>query len=255
MKEWDILCERISSMKRVAVSFSGGIDSTVVLAAAVKVFPNDHVAVFADVPMLSERQRSAAESVAEELGARLVSVKLGWDDLPDIRRNSGDRCYICKRGICSALSRAANGYGCSVCVDGENASDRSDDRPGRKAAEEFGIVSPLKELGMTKDAVKEMFLGLRLRTDIQKDTCMATRIPSGVPFSECDVRFVEECEDIIRKVSGVRQIRMRLRDGNAYLLTSPDSVGLLLSNEKELSEMLLGKGIKNVSVDPAGYKE
>jgi len=254
MKDRDILCGHLSKMDGIAVSFSGGVDSTVVLAAAMRALPDDHVAVFADVPMLSERQRRITMNVANELGANAVSVKLEWDDLPGIRDNTEERCYICKRGIYSAVRRIAddNGY---VCVDGENSSDRSEDRPGRRAAGEFGIISPLKELGFSRDAVRRMFSELRLTTDVQKETCMATRIPFGVPFGDADIRFIGECEELIREIAGVRQIRMRLRDGRAHLLTSPDSVRSLMEKEEELSSMLLKRGITAVVIDADGYKE
>ena len=187
--EWGLLCERLSSMKKVAVSFSGGVDSTVLLAAVVKALPDDHVAVFADLPMLSERQRAITKSVAAELKADVRYVRLGWDDIPGVSDNTEERCYLCKRGIYSSVRRVAADNGIDVCIDGENASDDGGSRPGRRAAAEFGIVSPLKELGFTRGIVRRMFSDLRLNTDVQKETCMATRIPFGVPFDDDDIRF------------------------------------------------------------------
>jgi uncharacterized protein len=253
--EMRVLCDHLSVMKKVAVSFSGGIDSTVLLAAAAEALPDSHIAVFVDVPMLSERQRIIAKSITEELGVDTVTVKLEWGDMPGVRENTPERCYFCKRAIYSAVRRIASENCYDVCVDGENSSDNSNERPGRKAAAEFGIRSPLKELNIRRDTVREMFRELHLGTDVQKETCMATRIPSGTPFNESDMKLIEECEDIIRTVSGVRQIRMRMRDGCAYLLTYPDSIDMLLREEKELSRLLMKKGIPDMKIDMHGYEE
>ena len=241
-------------MDGVAVSFSGGFDSTVLLAAAVRALPEDHLAVFVDLPMLPDRQRMIAMDVAKELNANIISVELGWDDLYGVRDNTEERCYLCKREIYSAVRRIASGHGYRICADGENSSDIAGDRPGRRAASEFGIVSPLKELGLSKDVIRSMFTKLDLHTDVQKETCMATRIPFGVSFDDGDIRHIERCESLIREISGVRQIRMRLKDGHARLLTSPDSVHMLIRNETELSSALLRNGVHGMSIDPNGYE-
>jgi uncharacterized protein len=240
-------------MDGVAVSFSGGVDSTVLLSAVTETLPDDHVAVFVDVPMLSERQRDIAVKVAKELNASMVTVKLGHDDMPHVKENTAERCYHCKRSIYSVVSRIASERGYKICVDGENFSDRDGERPGRKAAAEFNIVSPLKELKLEREDVERMFLSLRIRTDVQKETCLATRIPAGVPFDDIDLRHIEECENAIRNISGVRQIRMRLRDGHAELFTSPGTIRLLFENEKELSCALKEKGIRSVTINTEGY--
>jgi len=241
-------------MNKIAVSYSGGIDSTVVLAAAVKMLPKDHVAVFADVPMLSERQRRIALDAAGELGADIVIAKLCWDCMPGIGDNTEERCYLCKRAIYTAVRTVALDRGYIICADGENSSDKEDERPGRRAAAELGIISPLKELGFTKDTVKKIFAGLRLNTEIQKETCIATRFPRGRPFSDADLRNAEECEEIIRNISGVRQIRMRLRDGHAELVTSSSEIDLLMRHERELSSALLEKGIPGIRISTKGYE-
>jgi uncharacterized protein len=251
---WDLLSDHIASCPGAAVAFSGGIDSTVLLSAVSGMFPDHHVAVFADLPMLAERQRITAKNVAKELGARFVSVKLDWDHLDGIRDNGADRCYICKRGIYSAVKNIASEKGWTV-MDGENSSDNEDDRPGRRAAKEFGIMSPLKEVGLPRSTVMEMYDHLNLRNAVQKETCMATRIPFGVPFNDKDIKFIDECEDLIRNISGVRQIRMRLNNGEAKLQTSPDTIRLLLNNEDKLHMALYGKGIRKMHIDLEGYKE
>ena len=253
MNDWNDLCDHISAMGKVAVSFSGGFDSTVLLAAAVSVC-DDHVAVFADVPMLSERQRRIAASVAEGIGANIVTVRLRWHDMPGIMNNTEERCYICKKAIYSQVSRIASENGCDVCLDGENASDVSADRPGRRAASEFGILSPLKDLGIGRDASRGMFRDLGLNVNVQKETCMATRFPYGSPFTEMGLKRIEECEELIRQISGVNQIRMRMRDGAAYLLTSPETIRLLTENETKIRSALLTKGVTDVTVDLKGYE-
>jgi len=241
-------------MGKVVVSFSGGFDSTVLLAAAVKMLPDDHIAVFADVPMLSERQRRIVADVADELGANMITVRLGWDDLPDIRKNTAERCYLCKKAIYSQVRRIASNNGYSMCLDGENASDVSDERPGRRAASEFEISSPLKDLGIGREASRTMFGDLDLNANVQKETCMATRFPAGTPFTDADLRMIEECEDIIRNISGVRQIRMRMNNGVANLFTAPDVIHLLMKKEDELRSILLKMGILDMNIDPKGYE-
>ncbi|MDR0198427.1 MAG: hypothetical protein LBI08_01615 [Methanomassiliicoccaceae archaeon] len=250
---WQLLCDRIASMKKVAVSFSGGVDSTVVLASAVRMLPHDHVAMFIDIPMIPERQRRIAKDVAAELGANLVTVRLCWDRMPGVRENTEDRCYHCKRAIYSAVKEFASDG--TVCVDGENSSDVAGERPGRRAAAELGIVSPLKDLGIRRDDVMMIFNGLRLRTDVQKETCIATRIPFGVPFGDDDMEHIEECENIIRDISGVRLIRMRMRDGRAELVTLPDEVRKLFLHIDELSSALHSKGVSYIKIDEKGYRE
>jgi len=254
MNGWNGLCNHISSLERVAVSFSGGFDSTVLLAAAVKALPDDHIAVFADVPMLSERQRRIAADVANEIGANIVTVRLGWDDVPDIRENTAERCYLCKKAIYSHVRGIASENGYSVCLDGENASDVSDERPGRRAASEFNILSPLKDLGIGREASRAMFNDLDLNVNVQKETCMATRFPSGTSFTDADLRMIEECEDVIRNISGVQQIRMRMSNGIANLFTSPDTIDLLTDNEDELRSILLKNGICDMNIDRKGYE-
>ena len=255
VEEWGALCDHISKMNGVAISFSGGTDSTVLLAAAVETLPDDHVAVFADVPMMSDRQRTLVRKITERLSANIVIVKLDWSDLPGVRENTEGRCYFCKKAIYGAIRNVASDNGFDICADGENSSDNGAERPGRKAAEEFGIVSPFKELGIGRDVVKRMLSDLRLDLDIVKETCSATRFPTGRAFTEDDVRHVEECEDLIRNVSGVKQIRMRISHDGVRLFTSPGEMGLLVRSEKELRSALSQKGVKNVLIDDIGYLE
>jgi uncharacterized protein len=217
--------------------------------------PNDHIAIFADIPLLSERQRTTALNVAKELNAKYVVAELCWDRLPGVRENTEERCYHCKRAIYHAVTRIGYDSCFTIFADGENASDDPNERPGRKAAKEFKIVSPLKDLGFSRDIVKKMFSDLHLRTDVQKETCLATRFPYNVTLNDAELRIAEECEELIREISGVKLIRMRVNGKNAKLLALPSEIALLIAEEEKLRSALRSKGLLDVTIDKIGYRE
>ena len=238
----------------VAVAYSGGVDSTVLLNIVSKRFPNKHVGVFVDSPLLSRRQRDSALRTASLIGAKTVIVKLDWNDLENIMKNGRERCYHCKRAIYSVVREIADDLHISVCVDGENSDDKPDERPGRRAAIEFSMKSPFCDLKIQRKDIVSYLNGMKLPDVVVKDTCMATRIPVGTPFSYEDLRNVEKYESVVRDVSGVNQIRVRLSGRDAVLYTSPSEICLLRERENELKREFSSFGL-SLKIDFEGYKE
>lgn len=239
--------------ERVAVAYSGGFDSTLLLSVLSAVIPDGCVGVFVDSPLISERQRRAAVNVAGHLGLRIVVTEIGMGDLSEVCRNTPERCYHCKKAIYRAVMDIASDLGADVCMDGENADDMIDDRPGRRAAGEFNFLSPFAELDIGRREIVEAVEMMRLPEMMIKDTCMATRIRTGNPFSERELRLVEDCESFVRKETGVRQLRVRLDGNNATILTSPEETARLMMFTDTVFRGLKRKGL-NPSVDREGYK-
>ena len=237
-----------------AVAYSGGVDSTVLLKIVSRTFSDKHVGVFVDSPLMSQRLRDSAIRTAESMNAKIVVAELDWDDLEAVARNDAERCYHCKRAIYSAVNDVADDLNIDVCLDGENASDDHDGRPGRRAASEFSMRSPFCDLGIRRDDVVSYLTGLRLPETIVKDTCMATRIPMGTSFSNDDLRSVERCESFVRNIAGVKQLRVRLGGGHAVVLTSPDEIFLLRNAERKLRSEFLREGLE-FEIDENGYHE
>lgn len=242
----------LSSKGKVAVAYSGGFDSTLLLSIAAEALPDGHLGVFVDSPLISQRQRDSAFRIADSLGLRIAVVRLEWEDMPGVEENGPERCYHCKRAIYRAVRKAASDNGIDVCIDGENADDLYADRPGRKAAKESGMISLLSDLGIGRVDVERMVRSMDIPETIVKDTCMATRIMVGIPLSEEGMRFVEDCESFVRNVTGVKQLRMRLSGKDATLLTSPEEIPLLVSKEAVLAEEFGKKGL-NIVIDEIGY--
>lgn len=245
----DDLCK----MGNVAVCFSGGLDSTVLLANAVEALPDAHLAVMIDMPILSERQRDAAIRVADFLGTRLITVRLSWNDLVELMDNGPDRCYHCKKAIYSNVRKVAEEHGFTNIAAGDNIDDKEMERPGRRAGTEEGVINPLLDLGIGRTVIKETVEKMGLPVCMIKDTCMATRFPTDVPIDEEKVRMAEDCERAVRMKTGVRQLRIRFRDGDAILLTSPDEIHILDDNRDLIEKILRAKGVVSMSIDPGGY--
>ena len=201
---------------RMALAFSGGVDSAYLLYAA-RACGCDVAAFYAQSAFQPEFERRDAQRLAEQLDVPLNVVPLDVLAVAAVRDNPADRCYHCKKAIFTALLSAAVAQGYEAVMDGTNASDDTRDRPGMKALVELGVLSPLRLCGITKAQVREYSRAAGLFTwDKPAYACLATRIPTGTPITDEDLNRVEGAEAALFAL-GFSDFRVRLFHGAARL--------------------------------------
>ena len=201
---------------RMALAFSGGVDSAYLLYAA-RACGCDVAAFYAQSAFQPEFERRDAQRLAEQLDVPLNVVPLDVLAVAAVRDNPADRCYHCKKAIFTALLAAAEAQGYEAVMDGTNASDDTSDRPGMKALVELGVLSPLRLCGITKSQVREYSRAAGLFTwDKPAYACLATRIPTGTPITNEDLNRVEGAEAALFAL-GFSDFRVRLFHGAARL--------------------------------------
>ena len=201
---------------RMALAFSGGVDSAYLLYAA-RACGCDVAAFYAQSAFQPEFERRDAQRLAEQLDVPLNVVPLDVLAVAAVRDNPADRCYHCKKAIFTALLAAAEAQGYEAVMDGTNASDDTSDRPGMKALVELGVLSPLRLCGITKAQVREYSRAAGLFTwDKPAYACLATRIPTGTPITDGDLNRVEGAEAALFAL-GFSDFRVRLFHGAARL--------------------------------------
>ena len=199
----------IASTGSALVAFSGGVDSTLVLAVAAEVLGRRAVALTAHSPSVPRAERAEARDLAARLGVRHLERESHEQDDPSYVANPLDRCYYCKRELYRLCGEAARDEGLAAILDGFNADDRSDHRPGHRAAEERAIRSPLAEAGLTKLEVRAWSEAYGLPTwDKPQMACLASRIPYGTPVTPERLAQVERAEAGVRAL-GFRDLRVR----------------------------------------------
>lgn len=215
------LAERIETLERhlrrlgkIAIGFSGGVDSTFLAAVCGRSMPHDAMLVHLANPMMGspemESFRFLSSTGDSALGLPLRTIDLDPLHEPGVRANRSDRCYHCKMAGFTKIIRIAHRLGYPTVVDGSNADDAGDWRPGMRALRELGVRSPLMDLGWGKEQERAVLRAWGIRTwNLPAGACLATRIPCGAPIEPGNLDVVRRCEDTLRDL-GFEQVRARL---------------------------------------------
>ena len=250
------LQELLAGYRSVLIAFSGGVDSAYLAIAAAEVLGERALAVTADSPSYPDAHRRLALSIANDFGFAHHVIHTGELDRPEYRANPANRCYYCKDELYSHLSAVAVDRGIAVVVDGNNADDRGDYRPGRQAAREHGVLSPLDEADLTKDEIRELARDAGLASwNEPASACLSSRIPYGTEVSDEKLRQIERAETVLRDL-GFRVFRVRHHDAVARLEIARSEMARALDpaiNTQIVAE-LKALGYQYVSLDLQGYR-
>ena len=250
------LDELIGGYGSAIVAFSGGVDSALVAVTAARVLGHRALAVTAESPSYPTRHRRLALDVAHQFGLRHEFISTAELSRPEYRSNPVNRCYYCKSELYTTLASMASARGVAVIADGSNADDRGDYRPGRQAAREHGVRSPLDDVGLTKAGIRELARDIGMSTwDEPASACLSSRVPYHTAITDQALRMIERAEDGVRGL-GFRVCRVRHYDDAARLEIGADE--LSRAQEPEWREKILGAvreaGYTHVTIDPRGYR-
>jgi len=257
----DTLAERLVAAVReigpCAVAFSAGVDSTVVAKAARLAHGDGAVAVIGVGPALPEGELDTARDLARQIGVRLVERATDEIHSPLYQANAPDRCYHCKTELYTHVERVAAELGLAAILNGANADDAGDHRPGMRAADEHAVRSPLLELGLGKQAVRDLARHWGLSVwDKPAAPCLASRLAYGQEVTPERLALVDAAERRLREL-GLRELRVRYHEGDlARLEVPPDAIPRLADPavRQPLVRDLLALGFKRVTLDLAGFE-
>lgn len=252
-----ILNEQLKSIGRLAVGFSGGVDSTFLLKAAADALGPDRVlACIAVSPSLPQRQLHQARNLAASFGVRLVELEMDELDNPDYRTNKADRCFHCKSNHFSRILEVARENGISHVACGTNLDDQNDFRPGSRAVRALGILTPLMDAGLTKDDIRALSRRAGLLTaDQPASPCLASRVPYGQPITAEKLRQVEAAEELMQSL-GFSLFRIRHHGDTARIEIPPSDFARLMADpiRRRLTADLKALGFTYIALDLEGFR-
>jgi uncharacterized protein len=246
----------LAQLGSACVAFSGGVDSSLVLAAAVRALGADHVLAYTAVSATYlPEELAVARDLAGQLGVHHVVVETREFDEPSFTGNPRERCYFCKRELVAEMRRVAAEHECAALVDGANLDDLGDHRPGMRASAEGGVAHPLLEAGIGKAEVRRLARGLGLPTwDAPQQACLASRIPYGEPITVEKLTAVAEAERVLREL-GFRQCRVRHHGAGARVEVEADDIGRAAgAAREEIARRLRALGFTYVTLDLDGFR-
>ena len=257
LEKHNLLKRILGELQKAAVAYSGGVDSTFLLKAAVDTLGAENVLACIGVSAsLAKSQYEQAIECAKIIGAKVQEVSVDEVSDADYAANKADRCFHCKAHLYGLLNDIAKekGFNCVIC--GSNLDDKDDFRPGNRASKVFGVRSPLMEAELTKEDIRQLSRQANLPTaDVPASPCLASRIIYGLEVTEQRLKQIEEAEDFLRSL-GLVEFRVRHHDTVGRIEVHPDDMEKVTAepNRSKIVEKLQSLGFKYVTVDLQGFR-
>lgn len=246
------LQDRLKELNKVAISFSGGIDSSFLLYVARITLPTENVlAIIANGNMVPRKDYEEAIEFLKENKINYKEIEYKPLEIKEFKENRKDRCYYCKKKLMSGIKEEANKNGFKNVLDGKNEDDLKVYRPGNKATEEIGIISPLAEIGFSKENIREESkkLGLKIWNK-PSNSCLATRFPYNTILTEYDLKRVEQGEEVLKKL-GIPKVRIRVHQEIARIEVEREYSNVIIQNQN-IVEQIKALGFRYVTLDLNG---
>lgn len=254
--KYEALKAALTQMRTCLVAFSGGVDSTFLIKAAFDTLGANAAAITATSPTYPENEFKEARSLAEFIGVRHIIVESNELEIPNFAENSEKRCYFCKSELFKIACGQAASMGFANVLDGSNADDLADFRPGKLAATELGVRSPLQEVGLTKDEIRLLSRDLGLPTwDKPSFACLSSRFPYGTRITQDRLDMINSAEELLREL-GFRQLRVRYHGDTARIEIDTANIARFLDDglRKEIVSGFKEIGFVYVTLDLQGYR-
>jgi uncharacterized protein len=250
------LTDRLRTLPSLVIAYSGGVDSAYLAWAASRLLGRRALAVTADSPSYPAHHREMALAIARDFQLQHEIVQTHELDRAEYRANRPDRCFHCKHELYTTLHDLAQRRGFEAIADGSNADDRGDYRPGRTAARQFGVISPLDDAGLTKSDIRQLSHEAGLPTwDEPASACLSSRIPYYSEVTEDKLRVIEAAEDAVRAL-GFRVLRVRHHGDVARVELGRDEMRRAVEPDvaAAIDRVLRGLGFRFVTLDLKGYR-
>lgn len=256
MKKYENLLDILRKHGKLAVAFSGGVDSTLLLYAAKQALGDNVIAFTEASEFFPGREKEEAEQFCKEHGIRQIFPGYSMLETEGVAQNPKNRCYLCKKALFSKLLALAKEQGFDAVAEGSNLDDLGDYRPGMQAIEELGILSPLREAQLTKEEIRQLSKKFGLPTwNKPSFACLASRFVYGETITEEKLHMVDAAEELLLSL-GFTQFRVRIHQTMARIEVLPEQFGLLLQEHvrQKITEQLRDLGFSYVTMDLSGYR-
>jgi pyridinium-3,5-biscarboxylic acid mononucleotide sulfurtransferase len=256
LEKFKNLQKRLTELSSFALAFSGGADSAFLLAVAKKIKPENLIAITVSSQFVLESEIDFAKKYARSMGVQHICLDMDILEYGNIVSNTLERCYFCKKQMFALIKQTAKKYGITTLIHGVNIDDLKDFRPGLKAAEELGFLSPLVDTKITKKEVRDFSRQMGLETwDKPSQSCLATRIAYNEEITAQTLDAVDKAE-IFLKMLGFVHVRVRSHGKIARIEVEPEQIAIILDKNirQKISQQFIKLGFKNTSIDIDGYK-